>query len=260
MNTRRAALAIALLLPLFASACASTTTRTAQMDAVTLYEQGQYAAAYEEAAKRAENATGDRAERARLIAGLSAQAMGQPRDAERWLGPLLTSPNRQIRARALATVGLIELETRRYEQAAAHLSQAATLLSGDARAQAGLNAGDAYAALGRPDAARLQYRRAYSATRNDNLRAAITDRLERSGFTIQLGAFARRMNAERAAENAVAIADRLGLGAPEVVVSTDAQGRTLYLVQLGRFQSRDEAERIRTDLGLSSIIASAPID
>ncbi len=260
MTTRRVALAIAAVLSLLLSACASMGQAGASSDALTLYEQGRYAGAYEAAVKQAKTATGDRGERARLIAGLSAQALGEPRDAERWLKPLLTSANRQLRARALATIGLIELESQRYEKAAAHLSQAATLLSGAARAQAGLNAGDAYAALGRLEAARVQYRRAYSATRDQDLRAAISERIERSGFTIQLGAFARRLNAERAADSAMERAERLGLGRPEIVVSTDAQGRRLYLVQLGRFPTREEAERVRADLGQTSIIASAPLD
>ncbi|TVQ30087.1 MAG: SPOR domain-containing protein [Phycisphaeraceae bacterium] len=225
---------------------------------VSEYQAGQYSAAHRSASAAASAASGAQRDEAALIAGLSAHAMDRPAEAERWLRSLVSNRDRQIAGRASAALGLIELDRRNHERAAALLSQAASQLSGNDAARAGMYAGDAYTALGRPDAARMQYNLAHALTSDATLKRTLIERLDRSGFTIQVGAFSERINAERTAREVKSTSVGYGYGLPRVVESVDERGRALYLVQLGRFTSKAEADTARGRFGRNGIIAAAP--
>lgn len=224
------------------------------------YEAGRYRDALASASKAADRSSGAEKERAALVAGLSAHSMKSNAEAERWLRPLTTSRDRQIAGRAQATMGLIDAQRGNQAGAATRLSQAAQLLPGDEGANAGLNAGDAYMKLGRAEAARSQYTLAFAKATDDHLRSAIAGRLDQSGWTVQVGAFATRMNAEKAARDSTSVATGLGLGQPRVVVATDAGGKTMYLVQVGKFRTKAEADAARSRLGPTTIVAAAGAD
>lgn len=252
--TRRGLSALAIGASALAFGCASGGSRGFTED----YSAGRYSEAYRDSSKAARSATGASRDEAALIAGLSAQAMGRNAEAETWLKPLATSRDRQVAGRAQAALGLIASSRREHDQAATSLSQAAGMLTGDDAAQAGLHAGDAYAAAGRPEAARVQYNLAYGAAQSSELKNVLSERLSRSAYTVQVGAFSSRQNADRAAREVSSMAVGLGLGSPAVVATEDARGRPMYAVQVGRFKTKDEADKVRKRLGPNTIVASAP--
>lgn len=220
------------------------------------YEAGRHAAAYREASVTANESTGRSREEAALIAGLSAHALGDSAAAMEWLSPLRGSADRSVSGRALAGLGLIAAERGEHERAAAMLTEASIKLTGDDAARASFHAGESFSELGRRDAAEREYRRAHMLARDLRLMSILEDRINGLTYTIQLGAFTSRRNADLARRDAAATAAGLGLGSPRIVVST-RDGRTLYLVQVGQFRSEQEAADVRRRLGVDAIVAVA---
>jgi len=219
------------------------------------YNAGRYWEAQRLAEVEAGAAAGVDRQRAALVAGLAAHAQGEHAEAQRWLGPLRSASDPSIAGRAQAGLGLIHLERGEYRQAAALLSEAASKLTGDDAARAGHHAGQAYAAIGRLDAAHLQYNLALSAVSDPDLRDTLIAQLDRSAYTVQLGAFANRANAQRAARRFASLTAGLGLGEPTVRAERSAR-RTLYLVQVGRFSQKDQAVDAKRRIGGEAIIAA----
>jgi len=247
---------LAALTPLLAG-CASAGSGSY----TSLYEAGRYAEAQRAAAGVAATRPANPPAEAALIAGLSSYALRQPEEAERWLRPLLSHEDRSIAGAAAATVGLIAQSRGDDEETSALLAQAASQLSGDEAANAALHAGDAQQRLGRVEAARLSYNLGLAIVDDRRLRTLLEQRLDQTGFTVQVGAYARLANAEAHARRLVEQTSEIGVPAPRVIESTDADGRRLYLVQIGAFRSKNRADRVRASLGRKgSIIASAPID
>jgi len=260
-NARRRIAAVAAVLLaaglLGGAGCASTGRTVYERD----YQAGRYSTAYASAKARAGDPNRPGAEeRAALVVGLSAHAMGEDVEAERWLRPLRGSRNAEIAGKALATLGLIASERDEHERAAALLSEAANKLEGDDAAYAAFHAGEAYASLGRIDAARLQYNAAYAAADDPELQRRVTERLSRSAFTLQLGAFSSRHNAQQAVREFTPITVGVGLGAPRIIRAERSGGRVLYLVQVGRFNDRDDASVARQRLGGDAVIAAVQPD
>ncbi len=222
------------------------------------YNEGHYATAYAQASRSAGLSVSEGDPEARLTAGLAAHAMGKNDEAERWLRPLTSSPDRSVAGPALAALGLIDAERGRNASAAGLLSRAAQKLSGDESARASLHAGDAYAAIGRPDAARMQYRLGATAATDSGLRGLLQERLGDGSYTVQVGAFTSRMNAEKAMADAARIAGMHGLQSPRLFERMDDRGQRLYLVQMGLYPSEAAARRAQQQAGLSGIIALAP--
>ncbi len=220
------------------------------------YNAGRYSTAFREATESAASTTGKSREEAALIAGLAAHALNDDASAIDWLTPLQRSTDRSISGRAAAGLGLIAQERGDQERAAALLSEASLNLTGEDAAQAALHAGDAFDALGQKDAARRQYQLGYTQATTATLQATLTNRLNDQRWTIQLGAFANRRNAERAAHDFRAETAGVGLGSPRVVQSLEG-GRRLYVVQVGEFRSQTEADTARQRLGISAIVAVA---
>lgn len=225
--------------------------------AVTAYEAHNYEQAYKDAAAEYNRTSGLRRDRAALMAGLSAHALGRYAEAKRWLEPLTHHSDRDISGRASATLGLIDAKEGNNAAAAALLSSAGRKLTGEAAAHANFEAGESYAALGRLAAARLHYQLAAATTTDPELKKLIADRLGMVGYTVQVGAFASRTNAERKAASVRPRAMALGLGEPRIVERVGSGGRRLYLVQIGSYKTEREATTARTRLGGDAVVASA---
>lgn len=222
------------------------------------YEAGNYSEAYRLSASEYARTSGARRDRAALTAGLSAHAEGKDGLAESWLIPLENNADPAISGRAQAALGLIAQSEGEHERAAALLSRAARKLDGEASARANFQAAESYAALGHVDSARLHYRLARGATaRTGEVRTLSDERLDLTAYTVQVGAFARRSNA---VDRASALRNRalaLGIGEPRIVERTSPDGRTLNLVQVGRFDTLRAAQTARIRLGGDAVVAPA---
>jgi len=224
------------------------------------FRAGDYEVARRDAAITARSTTGVRHDQAALVAGLSAHRLGDDADARLWLEPLATSSNKDIAGRANATLGLIARERRDFGLAAARFSDAATSLSGDDRARADLYAGEALERLGRPHAAQAHYAAASSHASDDNLSEALKIRLDNKAYVVQLGAFSDRSRADRLVRDVEAKARSLGVDAPRVVPTRTSSGAILYLVHVGRFVTRTEAESVLPRFGGQGIVSVASAD
>ncbi len=202
------------------------------------YEAGLYASAYTKATKEAGATSGARHERAALIAGMSAHALDRNADAEHWLGPLTMSKDKEIAGRASATLGLIEQERGRHARAAQLLNEAADKLSGD----------EAY----RARSAAAMSSRAMEGGGSGGRIAGPAGTL--GPFTLQLGAFSSRANADKMASTSSASARRAGLGEPQVSVDQDSKGRSLWVVRVGSFPSRAAAMRGQRTFSKSVVV------
>lgn len=221
---------------------------------MTEYAAGRYSAAHRAAKDAAAQSEGRDKERAMLIAGLSAQAMGQRADAEMWFRQVERSTDPDIAGRARAGIGLLALDAGDYTRAAALLSTASAQLKGDESARASYFAGQAYEAMHRLDRARTQYLIAAGLAQSPSLKSNVQASLAsigQKGYTVQLGAFASRPNAERAARQYSSQASSLNLGEPRIVerrgVGASGEG-SLFLVQVGSFKSQQDADRARSSL------------
>lgn len=80
------------------------------------------------------------------------------------------------------------------------------------------------------------------------------------GFTLQIGAFGDKDRARRAAEDAEILARQEKLGRVRIIPRRDSRGQPMYLVQVGWWVTRSEADSARTRLGrLEYIVAPAPV-
>ncbi len=202
--------------------------RSSNGSAASDYEAGLYASAFTKATREAEDSSGSRRERAALIAGMSAHALDRNDEAERWVGPLTASQDREIAGRASATLGLIEQKRGRHARAVQLLQDAAGKLSGDEAARARAAAAISSRAMEGGSVASLP-----SATPRGSL----------GPYTLQLGAFSNRGNADGMARTAGDAARRAGLGEPQVTIDQDSKGRSLWVVRVGSFPSRAAAMR-----------------
>lgn len=235
-----------------------------------LYEAREYGRAYTMASKAAESGTPGERERAMLVAGLAADRMDRHAEAERRLEPLLKSEDPRVAGTAAATLGLNAQSKGQHNQAADLLSQAANKLSGDDKANAAMYAGDSLLALSRTADAKASYTTAASVVKDSALRSEISNRLANlklpaqapvigggSGtYTIQLGSYAEFSRANTQAARARPGVVSAGLPNPRIVQTSKA-GKVMYAVRVGRFNTRDDAERARQRLGKDGLVMAA---
>ena len=254
MTIARSAIVIASLSVLTAAGCGSSQ----KVDYAQAYQQGRYSEAQRAAAIEAERSQGRDAEQARLIEGLSAHAAGNTSEALLRLRPLQSSSDEHIAGTASATVGIIEFDRGRYDEAARSLSKAADLLDGRDATRARAHAALAYERLGRNDDAAKQRRLALSPRRSDAWESQLSHR--DGTYSIQLGAFSSRARAARLVERSRTMTAAKGLGQPRIVMGRGSAGEPLYLVQVGEFRQKYLAERAQDTLGVTSVIADAPVN
>lgn len=240
---------------IFTGGCETTGANSAARETMLNdYQAGRYREAYDAARDNLRRGSpADRAH-ARYIAGASAYQLGRNSEAARHLAPLTGHSDRELAGRANATLGLIHLRRNRHEQAIASFERAADRLQGEDRAHAYYHLAVAQQRLGRWTQARTSLSHAINHSNDRAFRREVQQRLATTGFTLQLGAFSRRANADRAARESRSVASRAGIGSPRVVPSTAGDGARLYLVQVGSFASFDSAVTARRRLGRTDAI------
>lgn len=249
------------------SACASPPPPTTGPTYAELYEAGRWAEAQTAAAARAKDlARGPEREQAMLIAGLSAHALGRDSEAEPWLKPLLESSNAAVAGRAGLTLGLIAQRAGADAQAVRYLSDASEKLAGDESARALLYLGDSYDRLKDRSKARDAWTLALSRAKSDQaLRADIGARLSkrdsgpalsRGGLSLQMGAFSSHQRAQGMADRLRSRTASLGMAEPRVIETT-SKGKQIFVVQIGRFATRPEADRAKGTLGEPAFVTNA---
>ncbi|HVZ93925.1 MAG TPA: SPOR domain-containing protein [Phycisphaerales bacterium] len=240
---------------IFLGGCGTSSRSSAPPESVGLYQSRQFEAAYS-SGQNEMNSGRDFAARQRgqLMAGLSAYELKRYPEAKSLLGSLTTSEDAKLAGQAAAGLGLAYIATDDYARAAEYLVDASRKLEGDEAARAAMFAGDCHALLGRIESAKSMYRAAQSSVSDSSLAAQIQKRLSLDGFTVQVGAYSQKTNADRIMAGLKPRAKSLGLPEPKLVLEPDATGRTLYLVQLGRFKSLMEAQAAKNKLGREGVI------
>lgn len=197
---------------------------------INLYRAGSYGEAYE--AAKAVPATAHGSER--LIAGMSLAALDRGAEAKAWLAPLASSPDKHIRGRAEATLGLIYAQEKRHSEAAKLLQSASNSLVGPMKGWAAHYGAQEFGFAG--DNMRSEQLRSVA-----ELRGPAADVQAAAGqFTVQLGSFSSRSLAQSRVRATSHVAEQAGLDLPRVEL-TIAGDRPLYAVRVGRFETSDDA-------------------
>lgn len=231
-------------LTLLALACSSLLGCKATQPELTYmqaYEQKLYTEALTKAAPIAESKTAPDAERAALVAGMSAQALGQTQDATRYLTPLKASTNKEIAGKARTSLGLLAARQGDNQQASVLLSTGAEQLDGDDAARAKMHAGAAMEKIGLQEMAMRQYQAGVSEADDPALRAMLRDRTKPTPFYVQAGAYSTRAQADAEAKRIARNVIRAGQPTPKVVAVTSAAGKRLYSVQIGPYRDATAA-------------------
>jgi tetratricopeptide (TPR) repeat protein len=234
---------------LLATGCESTPTAGGLERALRDYDAGRYALASSRASDAMRAADGRTRVEAAYVAGLADLRLGRLDDAER---RLLVATSATDRSRATATLGLVRMQQNRPADAAELFTSAASGLHGDDARQAAKWAAAAFEQAGDHYTALTWVSLADTGIDDDRPTAG-----PGRGFVLQVGAFADRERAERAARDAAIDAERGGLGTVRIVGHTDARGRRLHLVQMGSFASRRGAALARDRIGRLDYIVTA---
>jgi hypothetical protein len=256
--------------------CASPQAKTADFNAQ--FASGKYSEAYENSSKVAGSLKATNRDQAALVAGLSARSLGRTADAKKWLTPLVANADAGIAGKACVALGSYAQEEHRHLEAADLFTRAGSRLPGDDAAHAYMCAGDSYRALHKTDQAAASYKLAQSKVSTDKqLKIEIADRLAGHGpslpttpspslaqktptsippsqavsgrYTVQTGAFSTLKKAKTEAKRYQAH------GPTKAIPITDHAGNTLYAVQVGRYATKQDAERVRQALGNGAIVA-----
>lgn len=224
---------------LAAAGCAALTgckARQPELTYMQAYEQKLYSEALTKAAPVAESKTAPGAERAALVAGMSAQALGQTQDATRYLTPLKASTNKEIAGRARTSLGLLAASKGDNQQASVLLSTGAEQLDGDDAARAKMHAGAAMEKIGLQEMAMRQYQAGVNEADDPALRAMLRDRTKPAPFYVQAGAYSTKAQADAEVKRIARSVIRAGQPTPKVVAVTSSTGKRLYSVQIGPYR------------------------
>lgn len=242
--------------------CASNTPAGSaslpRMDTIMAdYEAGHFLQAYTGAVSLYRRAVVPERDEAAYLAGLSAYRLQRYEDADRYLSPLVRIAGPDVAGRAAGTMGLVELERGRYREAADYFKKAADRLTGQGKAEAAYRAGLAYKESNLFSLARVQFIIARGASKDAAFLAKVDRELKTSGYTLQLGVFAGRSNAETMVREFKS-GRGASIGEPRIVTAQGDRGETLYYVQVGVFNSYSAAIRGRALLDQPAIVR--PID
>ncbi len=221
------------------------------------YESGRFLDAYTGAVSLYRRSVVPERDEAAYLAGLSAYRLQRYEDADRYLSPLVRIASTDVAGRAAGTLGLVELERGRYREAAEYFKKAADRLEGQGKAEAAYRAGLAYKESGSHSLARVQFIIARGASTDAAFQAKVDRELKTSGYTLQLGVFASRANAEAMVREFQA-GRGASIGEARIVTSEGSRGETLYYVNVGTFNSYSAAIRGRALLDQPAIVR--PID
>lgn len=235
--------------------CESTGSKQALNTAVADYNAKNYLIAQRRSAKVAKSASGTLRDQAAYLAGLSAYKLGDFVEAELQLTKAVRSPDRITAARAKAVMGLIRVDQDRPGDAAGFLNEASYSMQGEDSRQAAYQAALAHEEAGSriPDYASGQSKRGQTSQSWSSSNGVTAGR---NTFSLQVGAFHERKRAETAAQKIAGVARANGLGNVRIVRKRDTRGRTLFIVQLGRFPNRFEAKDIHRQIGRKDLIVA----
>lgn len=243
--------------------------------AATLYQTGRYQEAFSRASQEATSLRSTDRAQASLIAGLSAQALSRPQEAEKWLAPLLGSKDAALSGKAAAALGLIAKERREHSKAVELLTWAQDSLSGSDSARAAMYAGDSLRLLGKDADARARYDLALSRVGSDQtLRVLIADRFAggmratalptppprtvvlsqpvpaAGRYCVQAGAFSTLGKAQQVAQGLRSLG-------PVTITPLSRSGSTLYVVRAGSFETPSQASSAASRVGGGARVATA---
>lgn len=231
---------------------------TATIEEVTVaYSQGDYQTAYDLGKPIAWDRYRDDRYEAAYLAGLSAQTLGQLRNADKMLNKAIASPDPSLATDSADALGLVYSQQGRYAEAQRVLLWAAERLEGERKARAYFYAGIAQQKLGQWSQARTTLVLARGLTRDAAFKAQIDQQVNVTGWTLQLGAFTDRASARSLAESIAAKSRDMKLGLPRLVNGTTPEGDVVTLVHVGQFTSYQSATRYRDALGTPGVIIRA---
>lgn len=222
------------------------------------FERGDYKTAYSKSTRivMLPTSTPDNAGHAMYMAGMSAFRLNDLPNAQMYLERAIQSSDPRLVANARAMLGLVSTQQGLYDKAAENLVAAAEAMEGQDKANAYFYAGAAQQKSGRWPQARVNLSMALSYSKDEGFRQKVREQLKITGYTLQLGAFSSEDAGGKLAARYAAKAAELKLGAPRVVKSTDPDGKTLHLVQVGQFTSFPTAIMWRDKLGVSNAIVA----
>ena len=243
-------LTILLILP----ACNAGQKSGDLVDTLAQYHAGQYDQSFTSAVKLASNRQKPTADKARLIAGLSAYQLGDEGGATRYLEPLTDHPDRALSGPANAHLGLLYAKKGQHPRALPYFERATQLLEGNDLAQAHYHLALTLQKLGRASQAVPHLTIAASNTTDPDLKAAADLAKQTAGYTLQFGAYALPSNAQKRARQ-IASALRLANLGEARIVTYESAGRTLHHVQAGRFSTFEAASEAKRKLGLGESVS-----
>jgi tetratricopeptide (TPR) repeat protein len=238
------------------AAPSSSTSAPADLNrALEDYHAGRYTEALQEAAAVQDGTSGVRSRDAAYVGGLAAYRLGDLIEARARLNVATASASPLTAGKARAVLGLVYLELEQPQEAATHLAAASRTLDGDDARQAARHAAIAYRRAG-DEVAAAEWLRAGEGRG----RMPSADLMGTGGvFTLQAGAYRQRPRAEQAALEAAELAETHGFLPVRIVPRNDERSGMLYVVQMGRFDTRTAAVSARQRLGrLQYIVAALP--
>jgi tetratricopeptide (TPR) repeat protein len=232
-------------------------TAAITMSAEDLYAAGRFSEAKARAEVDYRQISGAAKRRSALTAGMASHALGQTAEARGWLEPLLKDHDPQIAGRAAAALGLIAQSQKDPTRAASLLEQASHQLSGDLAARASLRAGHAQTELNQFAQAKASYDTALTQAQSSELKSAIVPYTVPGPYSLQVGVFGSKPNADRKAREIQAQIAQLGYGWPQVTPRTGSDGKPSFAVRVGRFVNRYAAVLAGGRLGVPAVVVKA---
>lgn len=216
------------------------------------YENGSISLAKRDAQRIYERGGSDAPEAAWLI-GLCDYRHGRTTAARAAFELAADSSDPVLSARAKAMIGQTLLEDGQPAAAAVQFEHAWPELRGEDRSRCAQHAATAWSRAGRPDLAQ-QWQDRTTATLASAAdvaanRSSTTGPAPTGSFTLQAGAYKQADGARRAQDQMTRVAARAGIGPANIRTRTDRHGRTLYLVQIGSFDTRQQAISASRGLG-----------
>ena len=237
--------------------CESQQRTTDYDNAIAAYEAGRYDTAQSSAVAAMAGERGRAKQRAAYVAGISAFRLRDFDVAENRLLTSVQSRDAQVAGRSYATLGLIRLNQGRRADADQYFRRAAEILPSV-----------------EAETARRSIRTTGAVTRSPAAVSADITPINHGGslrrtsrtqhatstppYVLQVGAFKSQSNAEQARRQAEVLAKKHQLGQVRIVTRTNraTPSQTLYIVQLGRFDSKQQAIDMRRRLGRASYIVA----
>lgn len=234
--------------------CQQTGSSRASLEDIrTAYQAQDYNRAYRLGSIAADG-RGVAADQAAYMAGMSAYKLGQTTLAINHLTQASRSSDKAMAGDALATIGLLYAQQNQHLRAAQAFLGAASRLTGQAKANALFYAAVSEQKQGRWADARSHLSLARVESSDADFKRQVDDQFAVTGYSLQVGAYANNVNAERAAGRWADRVRGMRVGQPRLVPQVTADGQNVVAVQIGQFSSYTTALMARSDLGEQEII------